>query len=73
MVDLQAQVSAHSRPPETGHKTLMMCVCVCVLATSKQLKVFDGDDAMKRGCFRLVSIMRAIKNEEVVVRAFHTQ
>uniref|UniRef100_A0AAQ4R4D7 Diacylglycerol kinase n=1 Tax=Gasterosteus aculeatus aculeatus TaxID=481459 RepID=A0AAQ4R4D7_GASAC len=43
-------------------------------ATSKQLKVFDGDDAMKRGCFRLVSIMRAIKNEEVVeaaLRAFY--
>ncbi|XP_034399853.1 diacylglycerol kinase theta-like isoform X2 [Cyclopterus lumpus] len=38
------------------------------------LKVFDGDDALKRDCFRLVSIMRATKNEEVVeaaLRAFY--
>ncbi|XP_075961446.1 diacylglycerol kinase theta [Anarhichas minor] len=37
------------------------------------LKVFDGDDAVKRAGFRLVSIMRATKNEEVVeaaLRAF---
>ncbi|CAJ1059388.1 diacylglycerol kinase theta [Xyrichtys novacula] len=33
------------------------------------LKVFDGDDAVKRGCFRLVSILRATKNEEVVEAA----
>lgn len=32
------------------------------------LKVFDGDDAVKRGSFRLVSVIRATKNEEVVVR-----
>uniref|UniRef100_A0A3Q3VV02 Diacylglycerol kinase n=1 Tax=Mola mola TaxID=94237 RepID=A0A3Q3VV02_MOLML len=38
------------------------------------LKVFDGDDAVKRGFFRLVSILRATKNEEVVeaaLRAFY--
>ncbi|XP_068428379.1 diacylglycerol kinase theta [Clinocottus analis] len=38
------------------------------------LKVCDGDDAMKRGFFRSVSIMRATKNEEVVeaaLRAFY--
>uniref|UniRef100_A0A672PZH3 Diacylglycerol kinase n=1 Tax=Sinocyclocheilus grahami TaxID=75366 RepID=A0A672PZH3_SINGR len=34
------------------------------------LKVFDGDDAAKRNQFRLVSIPRIIKNEEVVVRCF---
>ncbi|XP_056118342.1 diacylglycerol kinase theta [Rhinichthys klamathensis goyatoka] len=42
--------------------------------TGKQtLKVFDGDDAAKRNQFRLVSIPRIIKNEEVVeaaLRAF---
>ncbi|KAG9333328.1 hypothetical protein JZ751_012793 [Albula glossodonta] len=31
------------------------------------LKVFDGDDAVKRNQFRLVSIPRITKNEEVVV------
>uniref|UniRef100_A0A673AQQ7 Diacylglycerol kinase n=1 Tax=Sphaeramia orbicularis TaxID=375764 RepID=A0A673AQQ7_9TELE len=38
------------------------------------LKVFDGDDAVKRGLFRPVSILRATKNEEVVeaaLRAFY--
>ncbi|XP_035525318.1 diacylglycerol kinase theta-like [Morone saxatilis] len=38
------------------------------------LKVFDGDDAVKRGFFRLVSILRATRNEEVVeaaLRAFY--
>uniref|UniRef100_A0A668A5I5 Diacylglycerol kinase n=1 Tax=Myripristis murdjan TaxID=586833 RepID=A0A668A5I5_9TELE len=38
------------------------------------LKVFDGDDAVKRGHFRLVSLLRATKNEEVVeaaLRAFY--
>uniref|UniRef100_A0A671QAC9 Diacylglycerol kinase n=1 Tax=Sinocyclocheilus anshuiensis TaxID=1608454 RepID=A0A671QAC9_9TELE len=38
------------------------------------LKVFDGDDAAKRNQFRLVSIPRMIKNEEVVeasLRAFY--
>ncbi|KAJ4922560.1 hypothetical protein JOQ06_016564 [Pogonophryne albipinna] len=30
------------------------------------IKVFDGDDAVKRGLFRLVSISRATRNEEVV-------
>uniref|UniRef100_A0A3Q0T652 Diacylglycerol kinase n=1 Tax=Amphilophus citrinellus TaxID=61819 RepID=A0A3Q0T652_AMPCI len=42
---------------------------------SKQfLKVFDGDDAVKRGFFRLVSVFRATKNEEVAeaaLRAFY--
>ncbi|KAF1385118.1 hypothetical protein PFLUV_G00127360 [Perca fluviatilis] len=36
--------------------------------------VFDGDDAVKRGCFRLVSIHRATRKEEVVeaaLRAFY--
>lgn len=31
--------------------------------------MFDGDDAVKRSFFRLVSTLRATKNEEVVVRA----
>ncbi|XP_072251225.1 diacylglycerol kinase theta [Leuresthes tenuis] len=38
------------------------------------LKVFDGDDAIRRGFFRLVSICRATRNEEVVeaaLRAFY--
>ncbi|XP_078116113.1 diacylglycerol kinase theta [Sander vitreus] len=38
------------------------------------LKVFDGDDAVKRGYFRLVSIHRATRKEEVVeaaLRAFY--
>ncbi|XP_027136386.1 diacylglycerol kinase theta isoform X5 [Larimichthys crocea] len=40
----------------------------------QSLKVFDGDDAVKRGFFRLVSILRATRNEEVVeaaLRAFY--
>lgn len=42
-----------------------------LVPTGKQtLKVFDGDDAAKRNQFRLVSIPRIIKNEEVVVRCF---
>nr|XP_020449758.1 diacylglycerol kinase theta [Monopterus albus] len=45
------------------------------LESGKQyLKVFDGDDAVKRGFFRLVSIFRATRNEEVVeaaLRAFY--
>ncbi|XP_058506003.1 diacylglycerol kinase theta-like [Solea solea] len=42
--------------------------------SGKQLKVFDGDDAVKRSCFRLVSALRATKNEDVVeaaLRAFY--
>ncbi|XP_029283679.1 diacylglycerol kinase theta [Cottoperca gobio] len=38
------------------------------------IKVCDGDDAVKRGFFRLVSISRATRNEEVVeaaLRAFY--
>ncbi|TKS65038.1 Diacylglycerol kinase theta [Collichthys lucidus] len=35
----------------------------------QSLKVFDGDDAVKRGFFRLVSIFRATRNEEVVEAA----
>ncbi|KAM3866733.1 diacylglycerol kinase theta [Diretmus argenteus] len=38
------------------------------------LRVFDGDDAVKRGQFRLVSIPRTTRNEEVVeaaLRAFY--
>lgn len=40
----------------------------------QSLKVFDGDDAVKRGHFRLVSVSRGTKNEEVVeaaLRAFY--
>ncbi|KAM3612517.1 uncharacterized protein V6R79_009558 [Siganus canaliculatus] len=40
----------------------------------QNLKVFDGDDAVKRSCFRLVSILRTTTNEEVVeaaLRAFY--
>eukprot|EP00063_Salmo_salar_P092835 XP_014067670.1 PREDICTED: diacylglycerol kinase theta-like isoform X2 [Salmo salar] len=36
------------------------------------LKVFDGDDAVKRSHFRLVSIPRITKNEEVVESALRT-
>ncbi|XP_069575615.1 diacylglycerol kinase theta [Brachyistius frenatus] len=36
------------------------------------LKVFDGDDAVKRGFFRLVSICRATRNEEVVEAALRS-
>ncbi|XP_029368926.1 diacylglycerol kinase theta [Echeneis naucrates] len=38
------------------------------------LKVFDGDDAVKRSCFRPVSIFRSMNNEDVVeaaLRAFY--
>ncbi|KAM9834364.1 diacylglycerol kinase theta-like isoform X4 [Syngnathus typhle] len=38
------------------------------------LKVYDGDDALRRGHFRLVSIVRATKNQEVLeaaLRAFY--
>lgn len=62
-VDTQSPVTARdaqsSCSPDTGKQTL---------------KVFDGDDAAKRNLFRLVSIPRIIKNEEVVesaLRAFY--
>ncbi|XP_073778438.1 diacylglycerol kinase theta [Danio rerio] len=62
-VDTQSPVTARdaqsSSSPDTGKQTL---------------KVFDGDDAAKRNLFRLVSIPRIIKNEEVVesaLRAFY--
>ncbi|XP_029020507.1 diacylglycerol kinase theta-like isoform X2 [Betta splendens] len=38
------------------------------------LRVFDGDDAVKRGFFRLVSVFRATRSEDVVeaaLRAFY--
>uniref|UniRef100_UPI0037E9495F diacylglycerol kinase theta n=1 Tax=Semicossyphus pulcher TaxID=241346 RepID=UPI0037E9495F len=59
--DSSAAVSKDGQPaaPESGKQFL---------------KVFDGDDAAKRGCFRLVSILRATRNEEVVeaaLRAFY--
>lgn len=43
--------------------------CLFFFAGKQTLKVFDGDDAVKRNQFRSVSIPRIIKNEEVVVRA----
>uniref|UniRef100_A0A8C1YPW8 Diacylglycerol kinase n=1 Tax=Cyprinus carpio TaxID=7962 RepID=A0A8C1YPW8_CYPCA len=62
-VDTQSPVTSKETQstgsPETGKQTL---------------KVFDGDDAAKRNQFRLVSIPRIIKNEEVVeasLRAFY--
>lgn len=62
-VDTQSPVTVRdaqsSSSPDTGKQTL---------------KVFDGDDAAKRNLFRLVSIPRIIKNEEVVesaLRAFY--
>ncbi|TNN38641.1 Diacylglycerol kinase theta [Liparis tanakae] len=59
-VDQAAAASKEVQPaPESGKQLL---------------KVFDGDDSVKRGCFRLVPIMRATKNEEVVeaaLRAFY--
>ncbi|KAM8733528.1 diacylglycerol kinase theta [Acanthopagrus schlegelii] len=60
-VDPSAAVSKDGQPaaPESGKQFL---------------KVFDGDDAIKRGFFRLVSILRATRNEEVVeaaLRAFY--
>jgi len=46
-----------------------VCVCVCVCCTAKQaVRVFDGDDAVKRGAFRLISVPRVTKKEELVVR-----
>uniref|UniRef100_A0A8C7P2C7 Diacylglycerol kinase n=1 Tax=Oncorhynchus mykiss TaxID=8022 RepID=A0A8C7P2C7_ONCMY len=47
---------------------------VCKTAGKQVLKVFDGDDAVKRSHFRLVSIPRITKNVEVVesaLRAFY--
>lgn len=41
---------------------------MCQTAGKQVLKVFDGDDAVKRSHFRLVSIPRITKNVEVVVR-----
>uniref|UniRef100_A0A3Q3MTR5 Diacylglycerol kinase n=1 Tax=Labrus bergylta TaxID=56723 RepID=A0A3Q3MTR5_9LABR len=60
-VDASAAVSKDGQPaaPESGKQFL---------------KVFDGDDAVKRGCFRSVSLLRATRNEEVVeaaLRAFY--
>ncbi|XP_073343758.1 diacylglycerol kinase theta [Pagrus major] len=58
-VDPSAAVSKDAQPaaPESGKQFL---------------KVFDGDDAVKRGFFRLVSILRATRNEEVVEVALRT-
>ncbi|KAM7389299.1 hypothetical protein PAMP_023284 [Pampus punctatissimus] len=60
-VDPSAAVSKDGQPaaPDSGKQFL---------------KVFDGDDAAKRGHFRLISILRATRNEEVVeaaLRAFY--
>ncbi|XP_038555724.1 diacylglycerol kinase theta isoform X2 [Micropterus salmoides] len=60
-IDASAAVSKDGQPaaPESGKQFL---------------KVFDGDDAVKRGFYRLVSIIRATRNEEVVeaaLRAFY--
>ncbi|XP_040903831.1 diacylglycerol kinase theta isoform X2 [Toxotes jaculatrix] len=60
-VDPSAVVSKDGQPaaPESGKQFL---------------KVFDGDDAVKRNNFRLVSIFRATRNEDVVeaaLRAFY--
>ncbi|XP_062381306.1 diacylglycerol kinase theta isoform X1 [Sardina pilchardus] len=54
-----AKDNQSSTPTDTGKQTL---------------KVFDGDDSVKRNQFRLVSIPRITKNEEVVeaaLRAFY--
>ncbi|XP_076147714.1 diacylglycerol kinase theta isoform X2 [Alosa pseudoharengus] len=54
-----AKDNQSSTPTDTGKQTL---------------KVFDGDDAVKRNQFRLVSIPRITRNEEVVeaaLRAFY--
>ena len=42
---------------------------MCVFTGKQFVKVFDGDDALRRGSFRLVSVLRATKTEDVVVRA----
>ncbi|XP_061580814.1 diacylglycerol kinase theta-like [Cololabis saira] len=54
--DLSAAASKDGQPstPETGKQFL---------------KVFDGDDALKRSASRLVSVCRATRNEDVVVRS----
>lgn len=44
-------------------------VVIVLFAGKQTLKVFDGDDAVKRNQFRLVSTPRITKNEEVVVSA----
>ncbi|KAM6980369.1 LOW QUALITY PROTEIN: diacylglycerol kinase theta [Aplochiton taeniatus] len=54
-----AKETSPPTPPDSGKQTL---------------RVFDGDDAVKRGTFRLLSIPRITKNEEVVeaaLRAFY--
>ncbi|GLD67014.1 diacylglycerol kinase theta-like protein [Lates japonicus] len=58
-VDSSATVSKDSQTtaPESGKQFL---------------KVFDGDDAVKRSYFRLVSTCRATRNEEVVEAALRT-
>lgn len=40
----------------------------CFHSGKQTLKIFDGNDAVKRNQFRLISIPRIAKNEEVVVR-----
>uniref|UniRef100_A0A3B5BIV4 diacylglycerol kinase (ATP) n=1 Tax=Stegastes partitus TaxID=144197 RepID=A0A3B5BIV4_9TELE len=66
----QSQRSLPHRGSDALSRSRHTCVCVYLLGlTGKQfLKVFDGDDAVKRGFFRLVSICRATRNEEVVVK-----
>lgn len=40
----------------------------CFHSGKQTLKIFDGNDAVKRNQFRLISVPRIAKNEEVVVR-----
>lgn len=40
----------------------------CFHSGKQTLKIFDGSDGVKRNQFRLISVPRIAKNEEVVVR-----
>uniref|UniRef100_A0A671QD67 Diacylglycerol kinase n=1 Tax=Sinocyclocheilus anshuiensis TaxID=1608454 RepID=A0A671QD67_9TELE len=70
------RISENSHHSEMGNCLRFSLHVTIVVCGTRQLtlKVFDGDDAAKRNQFRLVSIPRMIKNEEVVeasLRAFY--
>uniref|UniRef100_A0A3B3ZUB9 Diacylglycerol kinase n=1 Tax=Periophthalmus magnuspinnatus TaxID=409849 RepID=A0A3B3ZUB9_9GOBI len=54
--------------PVRSPYSINMSSCVCA-AGRQFLKVFDGDDAVKRGSSRTVSVSKATNNEEVVEAA----
>lgn len=47
----------------------MLHIRILVFVLGKQiLKIYDGNDAVKRNQYRLITVPRITKNEEVVVR-----